>query len=161
MSLTPLADTLLQKPYPLKLPEQYRDDVEKLVRAGVKNQKPGFAPFSTKLDVWIFSIAVARHLKLEPIPEEVGLRKFVDTASVRVPERHLTCLLSAYVSLRGVNIGREGSRALSPNDVFDFGNRLAAAGIPEVVRKVSAKDFKVDPLHALMDFLAGALLSEE
>jgi len=134
--------------YSLRLPRHLRDDVSRYVHQHKKGPaNPEQAPFRRQLDFWAYSVAVAISEGLEPVEAKRAKRghSFVDTRSVQMPE-DLCALLAVVAAAR---LGPEQEGLAEPGQIVEFGNRLAAAGCPLVLKELQDGDLRLTPLDKL------------
>lgn len=114
-------------PESLTLPEAVDEQVNRLVRQGVKNAKALDRPFVRKVDVWILAISMAVATDL-PAVEGVKGRRFAD-GSVLQRNPQIISLLELLA------IGKTGDPQIvvEPKRVIDIANGLAAAGVDAVL----------------------------
>lgn len=115
-------------PLTLHLPESVEEQVNRLVRQGVKDATPADRPFARKVDVWALAIAFAVANDL-PIAEGVRMKRFADGS---VLQRNPTII----TLLELLAIGRTGDPQVvaEPRKVVDLANGLAAAGVELILQ---------------------------
>ena len=143
---------LSEKTHSLFLPTEHTEAIKKLVKksqAGGGDTNRAF--FDRQVDFWGFSIATAVALDLSPIEESPSKRgtKFIDTKALDLPD-HL-CDLLAMLVLN--HFGAEHDGLEDPKEMVDLGNRLAAAGTPEVIRELMDVDLSTTPLDRALDLV--------
>lgn len=137
----------------LRLPEDSRDEVERIV---IQHQKSGSsrerAPFSRQLDFWAFCIGAAVAKGKPPVegPSTKWGRKFADTRSVQLSDD--LCDLLAVLALTELGPDHEGLN--DPAEIVEVGNRLAAAGCAEVLERLGDADLRLTTLDKALDYAA-------
>jgi hypothetical protein len=109
-------------PESLTLPEAIDDQVNRLVRQGVKGAKPADRPFVRKVDVWALAIGFAVALELPPV-EGVRGRRFADGAVLQRNPQIITLLELLAIARSG-----DPQIVADPKRVITIANGLAAAG---------------------------------
>ena len=156
--MTYFQSLLTTKAHSLRLPTEWREDVDRFVR----RHQPGVVdpermPFRRRLDLWAYcvAIAVAEGVRPVSISEATKGYKFKDTASVRMaPE---LCALLAVAAAAATEA--DGGDTANPRWIVEYGNRLAAAGCPLVIERLREVDLRLTPL-ARAHAHARSLLSE-
>lgn len=145
------ADLLSARSYGLVLPKDHDEEINRYVsmhstdRNSVERQ-----PFRRKVDFWAFSIATALVKDLEPrerSPSSWG-KKFIET-SQKILDEDL-CALLAVVAV--AKIGHDDPEIVDPKRIVDLANRLAGAGCPEVLKKLSEDTLRTTPLDRVVEF---------
>lgn len=114
-------------PLSLLLPESVEEQVNRLVRQGVKDASPVDRPFARKVDVWSLSIAFAVANSLPPA-EGIKLKRFAD-GSVLQRNSQVVTLIELLA------IGKTGNPQViaEPQEVIGFANAYAASGVEMVL----------------------------
>ena len=136
----------------LRLPERSKSDVERYVRQHQKGVGLERAPFRRQIDFWAFSIGTALANGIAPLAGDSSTwgRKFADTRSVELPDG--VCELLAVVAL--AELGPEHDGVDDPKEIVELGNRLAGAGCPKVLEKLSSPDLRLTALDKTLEFAA-------
>ncbi len=134
---------LTARAYSLTLPGALREDADRFVqRHQSGSPKPESAPFRRRLDLWVYSLATAVALGLDPVTKDRGYR-FKDTKTVEMtPE---LCSLLTIVAAAHPETDPEELRR-DPGEIVRFANRLAAAGCPVVIDRLKELDLRLTPL---------------
>ena len=144
---------LSSRAHALRLPKKYKDDVDRLVRMHQPGSvTPEMAPFHRQLDLWAFAIVTAVSLKLPALTESSTKwgHKFADTRSVEVG--NVLCEVLAVLAL--TTLGPEHEDVDRPAEIVEVGNRLAGAGIPEVLKRLKDPDLRTSTLDKAIEFAA-------
>ena len=135
----------------LVLPKEDEDAINRYVATSAgKLGNVESRPFPRKVDFWAFCIAAALALKLEPRdgpPSRWG-QKFIDTPQ-GVMDNDL-CSLIAVVAV--AKLGLDDPGVTESGRIVELANRLAAAGCPEVLRKLENSPLRTTPLDQALDF---------
>ena len=142
----------------LRLPDDSKDEIERYVlqhQKGPVTQER--APFRRQLDFWAFAITTAIANGTPPLeqPSSSWGRKFTDTRSVQMPDG--LCEMLAVVAF--TTLGAEHEGIDDPAQIIELGNRLAGAGSPELLKRLSDPDLRITTLDKAMEF-AKAMRSE-
>jgi len=148
------AQLLTQKAYPLRLPREYSDDIQRHISQHQTTTRER-APFRRQLDFWAFSITTAMAHDLAPRdqPSAKWGRKFVDTREVTIPET-LADLLAVTAFH---HLGYEHEGIDDPAQVIEINNRLAGAGCPVVLEHLNSSDLRLTPLDKALNHAASML----
>ena len=144
---------LSSKAHTLRFPKEHKDDVDRLVRMHQSSSVSSeMAPFHRQLDLWAFAIATAVSLGLPPLSEKSAKwgRKFADTRSVDMGES--LCEILAVLAL--TTLGPEHDSVDRPAEIVEVGNRLAGAGVPEVLKRLKDPDLRTTTLDKAIEFAA-------
>ena len=100
--------------------------------------------FAGRSDFWAFCIATALAMKLEPRKDPAGrwAKNFIYT-SQGIMDDDLCSLLAVIAVGR---LGHENSEVTEIRRIVDLANRLAAAGCPVVLKKLSDNPLRTTPL---------------
>ena len=142
----------------LRLPDKSKDDIERYVLQHQKGSvTPERAPFRRQLDFWAFAIAIAIANRTPPLdkPSSSWGRKFADTRAVQMPDG--LCEMLAVIALTTLGPEHEGTD--DPAQIVELGNRLAGAGCPELLKRLSEPDLRITTLDKALEF-ARAMRSE-
>lgn len=94
-------------------------------------------PFERKVDLWFLSICVAAKLGLEPIDEIKNARELVRMTVFREEQWRLTVLLAVAIDYNNnISIVSDGTKIMA------LLNRLAATGLPEVIKRMEGGSSK-------------------
>lgn len=133
----------------LKLPRDDEDAINRYVamhsseRTNVESR-----PFPRQVDFWAFCIATALALQLEPPDGGLRGKSFIYT-SQGVMDNDL-CSLLAIVAV--AKLGLDDPGVTETGRIIDLANRLAAAGCPEVLRKLGGGPLRTTPLDKALEF---------
>ena len=142
----------------LVLPRENEDGINRYVamhttdRTNVENR-----PFPRQVDLWAFCIATALALKLTPRDGRVSQwgKTFIYTSQGIIDDD-----LAALLAIVGVaKLGPDDPAVTESGRIIELANRLAAAGCPEVLRKLENSPLRTTPLDQALE-LAGSLLEE-
>ena len=137
--------------YALRLPEAHEDAVHRVVQQHqTGGARPEQHPFARQLNFWALAITTAVARGLEPAGESVQLRKFVDTRAVEMPEK--LCELLCVIAL--ATLGPEHEDVDNPAEIVKLANRYAAAGCPDLLRRLTDPDLRLTPLEKALEFAA-------
>ena len=107
-------------------------------------------PFPRKLDFWAFCIVTALALRLEPRagpPSRWG-QNFIYTNSGIIDDDLASLLAIVAVA----KIGLDDPEVTESRRIVELANRLAAAGCPEVLRKLQNSPLRTTPLDQVLEF---------
>lgn len=107
-------------------------------------------PFARQVDFWAFCIVTALALDLEPrdgTPSRWG-KSFIYT-SQGIMDNDL-CSLLAIVAV--AKLGLDDPGVTETRRIVELANRLAAAGCPEVLRKLANSPLRTTPLDQTLEF---------
>lgn len=135
----------------LVLPRDDEDAINRYVAMHAGNRENVESrPFPRKVDFWAFCIATALALKLEPrdgVPSRWG-QKFIDT-----PQGVLDNDVCSFLAIVAVaKLGLDDPGVTESGRIVDLANRLAAAGCPEVLRKLENSPLQTTPLDQALEF---------
>lgn len=145
------ANLLSARSYGLILPKNHDEEINRYVsthsteRGSVERR-----PFRRQVDFWAFSIATALATDLEPVesaPSSWG-KVFIYTVQKILDED--LCALLAVVAV--AKIGYDDPEAGDPKRIIDLANRLAGAGCPVVLEKLSEDALRTTPLDRIIEF---------
>jgi hypothetical protein len=114
-------------PLRLELPEAVDDQVNRLVRQGVKDADPADRPFARKVDVWALAIALAVADDLTPVDGIKG-RRFADGSVLQRNPQIITL-----IELAAIAKSQDPQIVAEPQQVIDIANSFAAAGVELVL----------------------------
>ena len=147
--MSDFADLFRARAYALVLP---RDDEEAINRYVAmhsgERESVERRPFRRQVDFWAFSIATALALKLEPKEGPAGHwgKNFVYT-SQGIMDSDL-CALLAVIAV--AKLGQDHPEVAEPKHIVALANRLAGAGCPEVLKRLSKTDLRTTPLDCAL-----------
>lgn len=150
-------DLLSSRQYGLQLPKQDKEQIERYVAQSGRDVSVERIPFRRQVDFWAFSIATALAMRLDPLkdpPSRWG--KVFIYSSQGVMDDNL-CSLLAVVAV--AKMGMDGPNFSDPRQIIDLSNRLAGAGCPVVLSKLSGGPLRTTPLDGAIAF-ARSLRSE-
>lgn len=134
----------------LVLPRDDEDAINRYVAMHASNRENvENRPFPRKVDFWAFCIATALALRLEPrdgVPSRWG-QKFIDTPQ-GVMDNDLCSLLAIVAVAR---LGLDNPGVTESGRIIELANRLAAAGCPEVLRKLENSPVSTTPLDQALE----------
>ncbi len=145
------SDTFRATSHGLVLPRDDEDAINRYVamhasdRTNVESR-----PFPRQVDFWAFCIAAALALQLEPrdgAPARWG-KTFIYT-SQGILDNDL-CSLLAVVAVAKLGLDDPGVTEI--RRIIELANRLAAAGCPEVLRKLRNSPLRTTPLDQSLEF---------
>ena len=140
----------LGRSFGLMLPKRDKSQIEKYVAMHSSiNVRAENSPFPRQIDFWAFSIAAALVLKLDPLdgpPSRWGT-VFIYT-SQGVMNNDL-CSLLAVVAV--AKMGCESPDVADPQRIVELSNRLAGAGCPKVLEKLSVNALRTTPLDRAIE----------
>ena len=140
----------------LRLPDKAKYEIERYVLQHQKgNVSPERAPFRRQLDFWAFAIVSAVAEEIPPLEEPSSKwgRKFADTRSVQMPDE--LCELLAVITLN--TLGPEHNGVGDPTQIIELGNKLAGAGCPKVLERLSDPNLKTTALDKALECAKGLL----
>ena len=150
-----LASLFSARNYALVLPKSEDEDIGRYVAMhSAERDSVERRPFRRQVDFWAFAIAAALALKLEPrdgSPTSWG-KRFIYT-SQGILDDNLSSLLAVIAVAK---MGHDHPEVAEIRRVVDLANRLAGAGCPYVLRKLSENALRTTPLDRAM-VLAGSL----
>lgn len=145
------ADLLRATSHGLVLPREDDDAINRYVamHAGDRTNVES-RPFPRQVDFWAFCIATALALKLEPrdgSPSRWG-KTFIYT-NQGVVDNDLASLLAIVAVAK---IGLDDPGVIESRRIVELANRLAAAGCPEVLRKLQNSPLRATPLDQALEY---------
>ena len=148
--MSDFADLFKVRGHGLVLPRDDEDAINRYVAMhSGERESVESRPFPRQVDFWAFSIATALALQLEPRegPATRWGKKFIDT-SQGIMDNDL-CSLLAVIAV--AKLGHDDPEAGEPRRIIDLANRLAGAGCPEVLKKLSETDLRTTPLDRTLE----------
>ena len=149
--MSSFTDLLSARSYGLVLPKVYDEEINRYVLTHSTEQSSvERRPFRRQVDFWAFSIATALATDLGPIenaPSSWG-KVFIYTVQKILDED--LCALLAVVSV--AKIGYDDPEVGDPKRIIDLANRLAGAGCPVVLKKLSEDTLRTTPLDRIIEF---------
>ena len=106
-------------------------------------------PFRRQVDFWAFSLSTALAMCLEPregSPNSWG-KVFIYTSQGILSDE--LCSLLAVVAV--ARIGQDDPEIAEPRRIVDLANRLAGAGCPAVLKKLSEDPLRTTPLDRAIE----------
>ena len=145
------ADLLRATSHGLVLPREDDDAINRYVamHAGDRTNVES-RPFPRQVDFWAFCIATALALKLEPrdgSPSRWG-KTFIYT-NQGIVDNDLASLLAIVAVAK---IGLDDPGVIESRRIVELANRLAAAGCPEVLRKLQNSPLRTTPLDQALEY---------
>ena len=106
-------------------------------------------PFRRQVDFWAFSIATALATNLNPLegPASRWGTKFIDTSQGILDED--LCSLLAVIAV--AKMGHDSPDAIDPSRIIDLANRLAGAGCPAVLKRLSEDALRTTPMDRVIE----------
>ena len=149
-AMSDFASLFSERSHGLVLPRGDEDRVDRYVamhsseRAGVERR-----PFRRQLDFWAFSIVAALAWDLAPRdgPHASWGKVFIYT-NQGILDNDLCSLLTVVAVAK---LGHEDPEVGEPRRIVDLANRLAGAGCPEVLRKLSESSLRTTPLDRAIE----------
>ncbi len=138
------SERLSSRQYSLRLPKRDKQQIERYVAESGRDVSVERVPFRRQVDFWAFSIATALAMKLEPVdgaPSSWG-RVFIYTPQ-GVMDEDLCALLAVVATAR---MGIDNPEVGDPARIVELSNRLAGAGCPVVLQKLSETPLRTTPL---------------
>ena len=134
----------------LVLPRENEDEINRFVgmhsgqRESVERR-----PFRRQVDFWAFCIATALALKLEPRkgPSAGWGKNFIYTSQGIMDDD--LCSLIAVIAVG--RLGHDNPEVTEIRHIVDLANRLAAAGCPVVLKKLSDNPLRTTPLDQMLE----------
>ena len=148
--MSDFGDLFRARGHALVLPRENEDEINRFVgmhsgeRESVERR-----PFRRQVDFWAFCIATALAMKLEPRKEPAGRwgKNFIYT-SQGIMDDDLCSLLAVIAVGR---LGHENPEVAEIRRIVDLANRLAAAGCPVVLKKLSDNPLRTTPLDQMLE----------
>ncbi len=145
------ADLLRTTSHGLVLPREDEDAINRYVamhasdRTNVESR-----PFPRQVDFWAFCIATALALKLEPRDGPISRwgKNFIYT-NQGIVDNDLGSLLAIVAVAK---IGLDDPGVTESRRIVELANRLAAAGCPEVIRKLQNSPLRITPLDQALEY---------
>ena len=106
-------------------------------------------PFRRQVDFWAFSIATAVATNLNPLEGPVSKwgTTFIYTSQGILNED--LCSLLAVIAV--ARMGHDNPDAMDPSRIIDLANRLAGAGCPIVLKKLSEDTLRTTPIDRVIE----------
>ena len=106
-------------------------------------------PFRRQVDFWAFSIAIAVATNLNPLEGPVSKwgTTFIYTSQGILNEN--LCSLLAVIAV--ARMGHDNPDAMDPSRIIDLANRLAGAGCPIVLKKLSEDTLRTTPMDRVIE----------
>ena len=148
--MSDFGDLFRARGHALVLPRENEDEINRFVgmhsgeRESVERR-----PFRRQVDFWAFCIATALAMKLEPRKDPAGRwgKNFIYT-SQGIMDDDLCSLLAVIAVGR---LGHENPEVTEIRRIVDLANRLAAAGCPVVLKKLSDNPLRTTPLDQMLE----------
>lgn len=148
--MSDFGDLFRAKGHALVLPRDNDDEINRFVgmhsgeRENVERR-----PFRRQVDFWAFCIATALALKLEPRTGPAGGwgKSFIYTSQGIMDDD--LCSLLAVVAVG--RLGHDNPEVTEIRRIVDLANRLAAAGCPVVLKKLSDNPLRTTPLDQMLE----------
>ena len=148
--MSDFVDLFRTKGHGLTLPRSDEEEINRYVAMHSEERESiEHRPFPRQVDFWAFSIATALALKLEPREGPVGRwgKNFIYT-SQGIMDNDL-CALLAVIAV--AKLGHDNPGVGEPRRIVDLANRLAGAGCPVVLKKLSETDLRTTPLDRALE----------
>ena len=150
-TMSSFSDLLSTRSYGLVLPKNHDEEINRYVSAhSTERGSVERRPFRRQVDFWAFSIATALAKDLEPIEGAPGSwgKVFIYTVQKILDED--LCALLAVIAV--AKIGYDDPEVGDPKRIIDLANRLAGAGCPVVLKKLSEDTLRTTPLDRIVEF---------
>ncbi len=145
------ADAFREKSHGLVLPQEDDDVISRYVsmHSGEKENIES-RPFRRQVDFWMFSIATALALKLDPRDGTVSKwgKSFIYT-SQGILDNDL-CALLAVIAV--AKLGCDNPEVNEPKNILELANRLAGSGCPVVLEELSKNALRTTALDQAIEF---------
>jgi len=138
------------KGHALMLPREDEDAINPYVAMhSGERENVESRPFPRQVDFWAFSIAVALAMKRAPRegPTSRWGKNFIYT-SQGIMDNDL-CALLAVIAV--AKLGHDDPEVAEPRRIIDLANRLAGAGCPVVLRRLSESTLYETPLDRALE----------
>ena len=148
--MSDFAELFKARGHTLVLPRDDEDAINRYVSMhSGERESAERRPFPRQVDFWAFSIATALALDLEPREGPVGRwgKSFIYT-SQGIMDNDLCALLAVIAVARR---DHDDPEAGEPRRIVELANRLAGAGCPEVLMKLSGTDLRTTPLDRALE----------
>ena len=149
--MSDFGDLFKARSHGLALPRECEDEINRFVAThSGETENVERRPFRRQVDFWAFCIATALALKLEPQEGSASRRgkNFVYTSQGVMNDE--LCSLLAVIAV--ANLGHDNPEATEIPRIVDLANRLAAAGCPVVLKKLSDNPLRTTPLDRVLEF---------
>ena len=148
--MSDFGDLFRARGHALVLPRENEDEINRFVgmHSG-ERQSVERRPFRRQVDFWAFCIATALAMKLKPRKDPAGRwgKNFIYT-SQGIMDDDLCSLLAVIAVGR---LGHENPEVAEIRRIVDLANRLAAAGCPVVLKKLSDNPLRTTPLDQMLE----------
>lgn len=148
--MSDFGDLFKARGHALVLPRENEDEINRFVgmhsgeRESVERR-----PFRRQVDFWAFCIATALALKLDPrTGPAAGWGKSFIYTSQGIMDDDLCSLLAVIAVGR---LGHDNPEVTEIRRIVDLANRLAAAGCPVVLKKLSDNPLRTTPLDQMLE----------
>lgn len=138
------SDLLSSRQCGLVLPKQNKEQIERYVAQSGRDVGVERVPFRRQVDFWAFSIATALTMKLEPVEGPPSRWGTVFIYSSQGIMSNGLCSLLAVVATARMRI--DSPDVGDPGRIIELSNRLAGAGCPVVLQKLSETSLRTTPL---------------
>ncbi len=133
----------------LFLPSAHKDQLEQYVaKQSVARGDVESVPFPRQVDFWAFSIGAA--LAMELPPKEGPISRwgtgFIDVRQ-GILDEDISALLAVVATAK---LGHQSPDVDNPGKIIELANRLAGAGCPFVLRKLSENSLRTTPLDRVI-----------
>ena len=148
--MSDFADLFRAKGHGLMLPRDDEDAINRYVAMhSGERESVERRPFPRQVDFWAFSIATALALKLKPREGPTGRwgKNFIYT-SQGIMDNDL-CSLIAVIAV--AKLGHDDPEVSEPRRIVELANRLAGAGCPVVLKKLSESPLQTTPLDQALE----------
>ncbi len=148
--MSDFADLFRARAHALVLPRENEDEINRFVgmhsgeRESVERR-----PFRRQVDFWAFCVATALAMKLEPRKGPAGRwgKNFIYTSQGIMNDD--LCSLLAVIAVG--RLGHDNPEVTEMRRIVDLANRLAAAGCPVVLKKLSDNPLRTTPLDQMLE----------
>ena len=137
--------------YALVLPTNDKAQFERYIAKQSTDSSAGVErfPFRRQVDFWAFSIAIALATNLNPLdgPASRWGTTFIYTSQGILNED--LCSLLAVIAV--AKMGHDNPNAMDPSRIIDLANRLAGAGCPIVLKRLSEDALRTTPIDRVIE----------
>ena len=151
-------DRFSSRQYGLRLPTSDKNQIARYVAQSGRDVSAENVPFQRQVDFWAFSIVTALTMKLDPLAGALRSWGTVFIYSNQGVINNDLCSLLAVVAT--ARMGIDSRDVDDPGQIIDMSNRLAGAGCPVVLSRLSETALRTTPLDRAIT-LARTLLTED
>ena len=147
----PALPTFLDTQYPLKLPNELKEEALAWVQTQTATQHRGpmEAPYRRLVDLWFAGVAWAVHKDLKPATKATG-PKFVSVGPNPNDLRNFESWRAKLLTVLAIrDFGHEDPRSFDPRATIDLANRYAEVGTRELLNSLQEGDaLSIPRLHS-------------